>query len=467
MEGLEISDLKLSKLENELTIGAEFYSKQFINVVSKIKNSNISFDTLNNITDLITDGDHGTTKYQDKGILYLLSESIKEGYIDLSVGTRYISEKLNDSLKRSELKKGDVVVTKTGVYFGKSAVIPNEIKVANTSAHVAKITPKKNINSYYLSTFLNSSFGYSQLRRRGIKVSRPEIKLIEFKDILISIPSNNFQHEIEKIILNGQKILYNSKKVYREAENLLLKKIGLENFTPSTEGINIKTFSNSFATTGRLDAEYYQPKYEDYEQLIKKDKYSYIKDEYIHINKKSKKEEDGYNYIEISDVNVGDGSSVSNYIKTEELPANAKILIKKGDLLISNVRPYRGAVTIVNSEFNNLIVSSAFTVLRRNVKSIYNVEVLKVLLRTDLYKDWLLKFNVGTSYPVIKDYDVLNIPIPYINENKQKEIAALVEESFALKKQSEHLLETAKRAVEIAIEKNEEAALLYIEKETA
>ena len=35
--------------------------------------------------------------------------------------------------------------------------------------------------------------------------------------------------------------------------------------TPQTQrSINIKSFNESFVTKGRLDAEYYQPKYEDY-----------------------------------------------------------------------------------------------------------------------------------------------------------------------------------------------------------
>ena len=49
-----------------------------------------------------------------------------------------------------------------------------------------------------------------------------------------------------------------------------------------------------------------------------------------------------------------------------------------------------------------------------------------------------------------------------INYTKQQEIATLVEESFRLKKQSEQLLETAKRAVEIAIEENEEIAMFFL-----
>ena len=53
--------------------------------------------------------------------------------------------------------------------------------------------------------------------------------------------------------------------------------------------------------------------------------------------------------------------------------------------------------------------------------------------------------------------------IPEIEYFTQEKIAVLIEESFNLKKQSEQLLETAKRAVEIAIEQDEEAGLRYIE----
>ena len=58
--------------------------------------------------------------------------------------------------------------------------------------------------------------------------------------------------------------------------------------------------------------------------------------------------------------------------------------------------------------------------------------------------------------------EIENVVVPLIDFEKQKEIAKLVEESFALKKQSEKLLEVAKRAVEIAIEESEEKAIKFI-----
>jgi len=180
---------------------------------------------------------------------------------------------------------------------------------------------------------------------------------------------------------------------------------------------------------------------------------------------KSSKGEKGQ-YFTPRYVNVSDSSCKSNFVKTKDLPANAKTLVKKGDILISKVRPYRGAVTLINFDQKDLIVSGAFTVLREKETSIFSNEVLKVLLRTKEYKEWLLKFNVGTSYPVIKDIDVLNLSIPKISNKVQETITDKIQLSSNLKKQSEYLLEVAKRAVEIAIEENEDIALEFVKKET-
>lgn len=126
-----------------------------------------------------------------------------------------------------------------------------------------------------------------------------------------------------------------------------------------------------------------------------------------------------------------------------------------GDILISKVRPYRGAVAIINFDAENLIASGAFTTLHE--KTGYKKEVLQVLLRTQIYRDWLLKWNVGSSYPVIKDDDVLNLPVPLLPPKTQEQIAELIQKSFALRAESKQLLEEAKKMVEKEIEKGKYA----------
>lgn len=62
-----------------------------------------------------------------------------------------------------------------------------------------------------------------------------------------------------------------------------------------------------------------------------------------------------------------------------------------------------------------------------------------------MYRDWLLRFNVGTSYPVIKDEDVLNMPVPILGDDVKQDVVTKVNESASLRRQSKQLLEYANR----------------------
>jgi hypothetical protein len=45
---------------------------------------------------------------------------------------------------------------------------------------------------------------------------------------------------------------------YKEAEALLLSELGLTDFEPTKEAVSVKSLKESFLSSGRLDAEYYQ-----------------------------------------------------------------------------------------------------------------------------------------------------------------------------------------------------------------
>ncbi len=408
--------------------------------------------------------------FQDSGIPFLMTENIRHNYIEWNI-QKYVDDESHKMLYKSHCSKGQVLVTMAGEYLGRVAVYDKD-SICSSNQAIAKITLNKGFNNYIISTFLNSKHGQNQINRYRTITGQPNINMSLIKSLIIPTFRENFESSIEKIVKLSQEKREDSKSTYSQAETILLEELGLDATTSPVrvlnpdraDNINIKSFNDSFGASGRLDAEYYQPKYENFEELVKKNikGFTYIKSEFEHVKTNSKKEEFGYNYIEIGDVNVSDGSCKCNYVETVNLPANAKTLVKKGDILISNVRPYRGAVSIIDFEIENLIVSGAFTVLREKENSKFSNEVLKVLLRTSIYKEWLLKFNVGTSYPVIKDDDVLQLPIPIISIETQKIITQKIQESQKLKKQSEHLLEVAKRAVEIAIEENEEVAMEFI-----
>ena len=93
---------------------------------------------------MITDGDHGSAQYSDDGVVFVLSDAVERGYVRLEA-CRHITAAHAATLRRSMLRVGDVLVTKTGVYFGNSAVVGQSLEGANTIAHVGINTQRESV----------------------------------------------------------------------------------------------------------------------------------------------------------------------------------------------------------------------------------------------------------------------------------------------------------------------------------
>ena len=442
--------------DNNIRFEAEFYNSK--------TGLNDNFFYGKDIIDFVQYGTSNELNEDNLGYPILRLNEFDSNFI--GIPSKYCNSITQDIFENLRLLKNDVLICRTNgnpKYVGKSAIVMKDTQFAYAS-YLFKIRPKKEkINSSTLTIFLNSKYGRQEIEKYSMVSNQANFSPAKFKEIKIPIFSNTFQLEIETFVKTSYQKLEDSKNLYKEAESLLLKELDLVDFTPKNENIAIKSFKDSFMQTGRLDSEYYQTKYDEIEKIISEQRsFTYIKNEFNHIKTSFDKSKNGYNYIEIGNVNVSDGTNVFNYVETQVLPANAKINVKNGDLLVSTVRPYRGAVTIIDTSENDLIVSGAFTVLRKKENSKINTQVLQVLLRTNIYKELLLKYNVGTSYPVIKDDDVLNLIIPIIDISIQNKIEEKIKKSFELKEESKQLLDLAKKAVEIAIEKDENEAVEFI-----
>lgn len=467
-DGLDIEEIRLSSLENSFTLGAEYYGKIYIDSANTVKS--LRHKTLCDISKRITDGDHGSPDYQASGILYLLSESVQAGYIDTSK-CRFITPEKNRELKRSELHPGDVVVTKTGVYYGKSAVVPNSVKKANMIAHVGKIELYDEYNPYYVSTFLNSKFGYYQLRRRGIKATRPEIKLVEFAEIMIPIFSDTFNKMIESIIISANEKLDSASAIMAHCEDLLIKSLGFEAKKIASSNCSIRLISNSYYIHDRLDAEYYQQKYDQYLEQLHRFETTTISVEFDVFRNS------GTNYADgISDVGVIKTKQLSNgeidfdgvesYFDNRTCANNKSVFLKENDVVFASMGVGSlGKVSIFSSDgARRYVTDSTLRIYRAKPTCRIKPEALCVFLRSKIGQELIYRYVVGSTGIInIYDDDMSKIPIPILADSVQANISAQVQESFALRKQSKRMLEYAKQAVEMAIEQGEDEALKWLE----
>ena len=468
MDGLDFQEIKKSELENEFTIGAEYYGKKYVESISVVKQQKKTIP-LGQMWILATDGDHGSPDYQESGVLYLLSECVKEGYIE-KAKCRYITEAKNRELKRSCLHPGDIVVTKTGVYFGKSAVIPESIPEANTIAHVGKITLKSQYNPYYVSTFLNCKYGYYQLRRRGIKATRPEIKLVEFPDIVIPEFSDRLYSAVEASVRKANTLLELASGTMELSAKLVMDSLAIGSSYAERISKALVSFKNSFQLTGRLDAEYYQPKYDGYLSALEQFETTKIPNEFD-VLKNS-----GTDYAEgVSDVGVIKTKQLTNtgvntdgiesYFTHETCIENKSTFVVNNDVVFASMGVGSlGKVSLFSYDGDKpFVTDSTLRIYRAKETACVLPEVLCIFLQSTIGQELIYRYVVGSTGIInIYDDDIARIPIPVLDTEIQKDIAAKVQESFALRHQSKQLLEYAKQAVEIAIEQREDVALAWL-----
>lgn len=408
MDGLEISEINFSEAigaVGDVRWDSEYYKKEFLEIDKLLKlKQNMPFF---NFCNFIKKGvfDLSPEMYQDEGVPFIRTSEIKKPTISFA-STVYLSEIVNNDNSKTMLYPKDLVFTKIGAYIGDVAILPNKYEKYNFSQNVAGASLKdKKLGAVLLAFFL-SKYGRSQILRSSMLSGQGKLELDDIRNYKIPIFNKNLVDRVLNIYNLVEEMELLADVTYINAEDKLAKMSKIRFIESSS--VTSKNKSCSLDLFGRLDAEYYQPKYEEYEKIITQNKggYTYVKKEFDIVSEKCSRLLKEYPYVEIGDIDVGNGIATSNIILTEELPDNAKIMTKTNDVLVSTVRPNRGAVAIL--EQDNLLVSGAFTVLRE--KGNCPKEVLQVLLRSEMYRDWMLRYNVGTSYPVIKNDDILNLP---------------------------------------------------------
>lgn len=71
-------------------------------------------------------------------------------------------------------------------------------------------------------------------------------------------------------------------------------------------------------------------------------------------------------------------------------------------------------------------------------------------------------YGSASMYPAISEADILGLPVPIIPADVADAVTAAVQSAFTARARSRTLLASAKRAVEIAIEQGEDAALAFL-----
>ena len=138
-------------------------------------------------------------------------------------------------------------------------------------------------------------------------------------------------------------------------------------------------------------------------------------------------ERERFIYIDISSVdNVTKKISYENIINGKDAPSRARRQFKKGDILLSTVRPNLRAFGYVDREdTSNCIASTGFAVISCG-DSVNSKYLYYLLFQDSLLKQMISMMGKG-SYPSINQNDVSNLKFPLPPLTVQEEIVAEIE----------------------------------------
>ena len=394
--------------------------------------------------------------FTGSGIPFLRVNEIQDGLISVNDKTAFLSENVLLANKSTIARcvPGDVVIAKGGNSVGKVALLTDDFEEYSVCRDVLVLRTQQleTLNKYLLWIYLHSKIGQSLLLRTASQTGQPHLTIEAIAKLLVPVFSDTQQQYFEDSYKAAMQAQRDSRLRYSHAQEFLEAELGLDKLTFQKPMGYVANFSDVEASR-RSDAEFFHIRYEPFLSAVRSYQRGWqpLKNltKQTLPNFDSHKRSGDVAYIEIGDVIVSSGSYAANRVAAKDLPANAKIELSGGEILISQVRPTRGAIAITDDELPHpTVCSGAFYVCTANEVS--HREVIWLYLRC--MKSVFEKFCGGTSYPTIDSRYIARFPVPLFDAELAKRIQQLVVQSKSALRESEQLIDQAKTRVEQLIE---------------
>lgn len=368
---------------------------------------------------------------------------------------RFMPESLRPVVSRNKLNSGDVLVTRTGANFGQVAPWLSEEEAFACADILVLREPL--LPTGYLSSFLESAKGKPLVLRGGYGAAQPHIAPPYLSDMLVP-RFGEIEVKVSRLVGLSVQREQSAFDTIKRAEEVLLDALGLAGWTPPEPLSYSARASDAFAT-GRLDARFFAPRIQALLDILARDRRS-VSDLAAARHQKFRPQDCvTFNYIEIGDID-GAGAVTSTPLACAAAPSRATWHVRPDDIITSTVRPIRRLSAQIAPDQDGYVASSGFVVI--NPQQIAP-ELLLTFLRLPVICELLDIYASASMYPAVTEAHILGLPFPEIDAAVETQVVVNIRDARAAKDQAAHLLEVAKRAVEIAIEDGENEAMAFLD----
>lgn len=365
----------------------------------------------------------------------------------------------------SILEKGDIVVSTVRPNRNAVAFIEEDGIVGSSGLSVLRAGA---IEAEYLFIFCKTNYFVKCLMRANTASMYPSVSNNDILEVPLFVPSVSFRTLVVDVIKKSIFDIKRAKHTYAQAQTCFLSEICFAEWHPKHQLTFVKNYSDT-EKVGRIDAEYYQPKYEAIIKAIKgcgggwdvlgnlveiKKCIEVGRDEYL---------EEGIPFVRVSNLNPFEITE-EKYISESLYQKIKQHQPQKGEILFSkDATP--GIAYYLSDEPHKMIPASGVVRLKSRTDRI-NGEYLTMVLNSVLIKEQINRDVGGSIILHWRPEQVAETAIPILSKDTQAKIQHKIIEAFELRRRSKGLLECAKRAVEMAIEQGEETAREWLEAET-
>ena len=443
-----------SQLEGAKRLDAEYYQPEYLALQKNLEKTK-SITPWGEIEGRFITGPFGsefnTENYVQAGeYRYVRGKDVKD-FFPTDEDNVYVPKEDYERLKKYSLLEGDILVSVVGTP-GIGAIVDATLPPAIFSCK-STVYRTKSINPFYFIAYLNSSYGRKLLERSVRGAVQTGLNIDDLRDLPVFLPSADLQEKIGNEVKNAKKTLDESKSLYAQAENLLLEELGLKDFTADEDLYRVVNFLDIEAAN-RMDAEYFQPKYEKIISVSRKHGGKAL-GELVTVKKGFEPGADAYEdegrlFIRVSSLSKHellekDQKYISKKLY-EELRKEYEP--KKGEILLTkDASP--GVAYVLDTPVEGIISSG---ILRLKLKEEINPDYLALCINSVVGQMQVERDAGGSVIAHWKPEQVKSLIVPILPKATQEKIAGLVRESHGARKKAKELLEEAKRKVEELIE---------------
>ncbi len=465
-----IATVSASSTSTARRFDSEYFKPEYLALSSRL--GKLTTESITALSE-VSDGNHASVSEHfssdpSVGPRYLRGQDIG-GFFLGDANPVYIPHSIYDSLRRSQMQPGDVLLSIVGT-IGSLSLVPKDAPLLTGSCKIAILRPRRDrISPEYLAAFLASRYGQFQIHRQTRGAVQMGLILEDMRFLRVA-RLGKAESPISKHVEKAYTHISGAKTLYTSAQRMLEEEMGLDKIDLSHRVGYEARLSETFQAR-RWDSEFYKPKYRRVMDAVLKAKKVRV-ERFVPVGRLISYLTNGHTPLH-HDLGVGEvpfltAEHVSDFrldfetdrriLRRHHETELARAALRNGDILLT-IKGKVGNCAVVRDcpEAANINQDVALIRLRNGVHLYFFAAWFNSLMGKHLVE----QRSTGGINPFLGLANLRGMPFPILAPKEHTRIGDLiqgtVDKGYAAEREASQLLERAKRRVEELIEQNTEA----------